>query len=315
MKKEIKVNLHVIMNQIMSETTRKDLHKSLPYAAHLTPVFEHFGVSFENEQAQSIPKSNIYCFKHLQKFMGFRLEGDQVRRGPVVVEAPVAPEDVEPPPEVAQSPPHDQEDQPPNEIGAPMPQDVPHTPPFQASSPHLPDVEIPSFTPHYQASTSASTGGPSVPPELYSFLNEKFDTITSSILQMSESFELRIQRLENSVNAQFIKQKEAADNANQRFNRLIGTYISCKGSVDTPTTGVDTGYQTLRQNHEEMCVDTVPGSVDTSDLSQRASFIELGQCVDKVPGNVDARAISQKTGFVELRQCVDTLHGQVDTLR
>ncbi|MQM04796.1 hypothetical protein Taro_037600 [Colocasia esculenta] len=101
MKKNIKVNHHVIMYQIISETTRKDLHRSLPYAANLTPVFKHFGVSLVNEKSQSIPKSNIYYFKHVQKFMGFRLEGDQVRRGPVVVEAPVpeAPEAVIPPPE------------------------------------------------------------------------------------------------------------------------------------------------------------------------------------------------------------------------
>ncbi|MQL72713.1 hypothetical protein Taro_005022 [Colocasia esculenta] len=54
----------------------------------------------------------------------------------------------------------------------------------------------------------------------------------------------------------------------------IGKYISCKGSVDTPTTGVDTGYQTLRQSHEEMvkCVDTVPSGVDTRPSSQRTQL-------------------------------------------
>ncbi|MQL75379.1 hypothetical protein Taro_007748 [Colocasia esculenta] len=154
MKKDIKVNLNVIMYQIIGETTRKDLHRSLPYVAHLTSIFQHFGVSLENELAQSIPESNIYCFKHLQKFMGFRLEGDQVRRGPAVVEAPVAPE-VVPPPEVPQSPAH--EDQPPVVNEAPIPQDVPQTPPFQTSSPLLPKVEIPSFTPQFQASTSTGT--------------------------------------------------------------------------------------------------------------------------------------------------------------
>ncbi|MQM15249.1 hypothetical protein Taro_048191 [Colocasia esculenta] len=40
---------------------------------------------------------------------------------------------------------------------------------------------------------------------------------------MSESFELRIQRLENTVSAKFIEQKAASDHAAQRFNRLIGT--------------------------------------------------------------------------------------------
>ncbi|MQL89087.1 hypothetical protein Taro_021655 [Colocasia esculenta] len=340
----------------MSETTRTDLHRSIPYAAHLTPVFAHFGVSFENEQAQSIPKANIYNLKHIHKFMGFRLEGDQVRRGPAVVEAPVALE-VVPPPEVPQSPAH--EDQPPVVNEAPIPQDVPQTPPFQTSSPLLPEVEIPSFTPQFQASTS--TGGPSVPPELYSFLNDKFHTINSSIHQMSESFELRIQRLENSVNGQFIKQQEASHHATQRFNRLIGTLddaslelkehqetlekvlqgilansqtnlfnsqeavsqisktklsfahmvdnlegmknlsahidndmsilkkelslinkhgiaridISCKGSVDTPPTGVDTMLQTIRQNDEEKCVDTGSSGVGTRSSSQKTCLSVL----------------------------------------
>ncbi|MQM10416.1 hypothetical protein Taro_043307 [Colocasia esculenta] len=40
---------------------------------------------------------------------------------------------------------------------------------------------------------------------------------------MSETFELRIQRLENTVSAKFIEQKAASDHATQRFNRLIGT--------------------------------------------------------------------------------------------
>ncbi|MQM13912.1 hypothetical protein Taro_046839 [Colocasia esculenta] len=323
--------------------------------------------------------------------MGFRIEGDQVRRGPVVVEAPIAPEVVEPPLEVAQSPQHDQEEQPPNEIGAPIPQDVPQTPPFHAPSPLIPEVEIPTFIPQSQASTS--TSGPSVPSELYSFLNDKFDTITSSIYQMSKNFELRIQRLENSVNGQFIKQKEATDHATQRFNRLIGTLgdaslqlkehqdklekvlegilansqknlfnsqeavtqisktrlsfahmvddmegmknlsahidhemsalkselrsinrhggfaSSSSGSqpisadlsafqsnmydnsqsVDTPTDGVNTGHQSLKQIHEDRvhCVDTVPSSVDIRPSLQKtllpdwdsvASFLVGSEC-------------------------------------
>ncbi|MQL68030.1 hypothetical protein Taro_000318 [Colocasia esculenta] len=93
MVKDIKINLHVILYQIISETTRTDLKRSLPYAAHLTSVFQHFGVPLENEKSQSIPKSNIYTFKNIQKFMGFRLEGYQIRRGPVVVEAPQAQEE------------------------------------------------------------------------------------------------------------------------------------------------------------------------------------------------------------------------------
>ncbi|MQL79012.1 hypothetical protein Taro_011445 [Colocasia esculenta] len=40
---------------------------------------------------------------------------------------------------------------------------------------------------------------------------------------MSNRFELRIQRLENSVNGQFVRQQEAAEHATRRFNWLIGT--------------------------------------------------------------------------------------------
>ncbi|MQL94257.1 hypothetical protein Taro_026911 [Colocasia esculenta] len=44
----------------------------------------------------------------------------------------------------------------------------------------------------------------------------------------------------------------------------LGVYRFCHGSVDTPTTGVDTGFQTLRQNDEEKCVDTASSGVDTA---------------------------------------------------
>ncbi|MQM21924.1 hypothetical protein Taro_054971 [Colocasia esculenta] len=40
---------------------------------------------------------------------------------------------------------------------------------------------------------------------------------------MSESFKLKVQRLENTMSAKFIEQKAASDHAIQRFNRLIGT--------------------------------------------------------------------------------------------
>ncbi|MQM15572.1 hypothetical protein Taro_048518 [Colocasia esculenta] len=189
----------------MSETTRTDLHRSLPYAAHLTLIFAHFGVSFENEQAQSIPKENIYNLKHIQKFMGFRIEGEQVRRGSDIVEAPVVPEEVDPPPAV-HCPAHDQAKQPLNEVEAPIPLDVPQdislSPTLHTSSPQIPNVDPPSFSPQFQGPASTFPGGPFVPPELYSFLNDKFDTLNSSIHQMSESFELRIQSV--STQAQVV---------------------------------------------------------------------------------------------------------------
>ncbi|MQM10276.1 hypothetical protein Taro_043168 [Colocasia esculenta] len=53
--------------------------------------------------------------------------------------------------------------------------------------------------------------------------------------------------------------------------RASGQTFSCKGSVDTPPTGVDTMLQTLRQNDEEKvkCVDTASSGVDTRSSSQR----------------------------------------------
>ncbi|MQM00488.1 hypothetical protein Taro_033224, partial [Colocasia esculenta] len=51
----------------------------------------------------------------------------------------------------------------------------------------------------------------------------------------------------------------------------IGTNIYCKGSVDTPRTGVDTMLQALSQNMKKWStsVYTRPGQVDTRNRSQR----------------------------------------------
>ncbi|MQM11696.1 hypothetical protein Taro_044605 [Colocasia esculenta] len=64
------------------------------------------------------------------------------------------------------------------------------------------------------------------------------------------------------------------------ITHMIRTYISCKGSVDTPLTGVDTVFQTLRQNGEEKvkCVDTASSGVDTRPSSQRT---QLKQPIEK----------------------------------
>ncbi|MQL67898.1 hypothetical protein Taro_000154 [Colocasia esculenta] len=58
----------------------------------------------------------------------------------------------------------------------------------------------------------------------------------------------------------------------------------CHGSVDTPTTGVDIGFETLRQNVEEKvkCVDTASSGVDTSSSSQRTQLTGL-YCVSTQP--------------------------------
>ncbi|MQL97936.1 hypothetical protein Taro_030631 [Colocasia esculenta] len=58
-------------------------------------------------------------------------------------------------------------------------------------------------------------------------------------------------------------------------NWFSGVYRFCHGSVDTPTTGEDTGFHTLRQNDKEKvkCVDTALSGVDTSPSSQRTELI------------------------------------------
>ncbi|MQL81906.1 hypothetical protein Taro_014374 [Colocasia esculenta] len=61
------------------------------------------------------------------------------------------------------------------------------------------------------------------------------------------------------------------------WQEVYGVYRFCHGSVDIPTTGVDTGFQTLRQNDEEKvkCVDTASSGVDTSPSSQRTQLTSL----------------------------------------
>ncbi|MQM14950.1 hypothetical protein Taro_047886 [Colocasia esculenta] len=55
---------------------------------------------------------------------------------------------------------------------------------------------------------------------------------------------------------------------------MCGTYNSYHGSVDTPIDGVDTGYHSLKQFHEDrvQCVDTVPGSVNTRPSLQKTQL-------------------------------------------
>ncbi|MQM10964.1 hypothetical protein Taro_043865 [Colocasia esculenta] len=57
----------------------------------------------------------------------------------------------------------------------------------------------------------------------------------------------------------------------QQMHRCQGVYIFCHGSVDTPIDGVDTGSESLKVFHEDRvkCVDTAPGSVDTSPRFQK----------------------------------------------
>ncbi|MQL76487.1 hypothetical protein Taro_008879 [Colocasia esculenta] len=366
MKKNIKVNLHVIMYQIISETTRKDLNRSLPYAAHLTQVFKHFGVSLVNEKSQAIPKFNIYCFKHVQKFIGFRLEGDQVRRGPAVVEAPVVPED-QPPAQEDQPPVNEDQPHVENEVDVPL--NAPFSHKFQPSSSLNPDIEIPSFSPQPQVQASTSFGGPSVPPELLIGTladasielkehQETLETVLQEILANSQadvfntketlsqitktklSFAHFVDDLESMKNLSAHIDEEMSDlkkefkalnihggiagssSSSQPISDDFRTNIYCKGSVDTPHTGVDTMLQALSQKMKKWStsVNTRPRQVDTRDRSQRNKSTDFYlrstlDAVDTELSQVDTRYLSQGTVLPSLGQCVDTPYGQVDTLR
>ncbi|MQL83443.1 hypothetical protein Taro_015940 [Colocasia esculenta] len=67
---------------------------------------------------------------------------------------------------------------------------------------------------------------------------------------MSENFELRIQRLENSVSARFIEQKAALDHATQRFNRLIGTLADASVDLKAHQEKLETVLQGILANSQ-----------------------------------------------------------------
>ncbi|MQL82098.1 hypothetical protein Taro_014564 [Colocasia esculenta] len=343
MVKDIKINLHVILYQIISETTRKDLNRSLPYVAHLTSVFQHFGVPLNNEKSQSIPKSNIYTFKNIQKFMGFRLEGTQVRRGPVVVEAPQAqeeqpqgqgdqpqgeeeqpqgqgdqPQGQEEQPQAQGDQPQGQEDQPPLNEDQPqvstegdIPFHAPLSPQFQHFSPQ----------PTFQASTSS--GGPSILLELFSFLNDKFETLNTSIQTMSQAFELRIQRLENSVSAKFIEQKAASNYAAQRFKRLIGTLADASVQLKEHQQKLEIVLQGILENSQADVFNTKQTLHKiTSTRLSFAHFVDDLESMRNFNAHIDNQItdltkefkIMQRPGTKTFcKDGVDTPHNGVDT--
>ncbi|MQL91811.1 hypothetical protein Taro_024427, partial [Colocasia esculenta] len=282
----------------------------------------------DNEKSQSILKSNIYCFKHVQKFMGFRLEGDQVRRGPIFVEAPVDPEAVIPPsedqpptnedqPQATEDQPHileeqplAPEDQPQIEIELQLPQDAPLTPPFHTSSPTHPAKDTHTFTSQPQAQTSYAFGGPSVPPELYSFLNDKVDAFNTSIQHMTESFELKVQRLENTMPAKFIEEKAASDHAVQRFNRLIGTLADAPVELKDHQDKLEKVLQGILVNSQADVFNTKETLTQIS--KTRLSFAHL---VDDLEGmkNLSAHIDSEMTDLKkELKNINKYGHGRTN---
>ncbi|MQM01159.1 hypothetical protein Taro_033910, partial [Colocasia esculenta] len=86
-----------------------------------------------------------------------------------------------------------------------------------------------------------------------------------------------------------------------------GVYRFCHGSVDTPIDGVNTRSESLMVFHEDRvkCVDTAPGSVDTSPRFQKTQLpdwdsvstqpVNRVKCVDTAPGRVDTSPRFQKT--------------------
>ncbi|MQL68420.1 hypothetical protein Taro_000671, partial [Colocasia esculenta] len=120
----------------------------------------------------------------------------------------------------------------------------------------------------------------------------------------------------------------------QPGNMLPRTNISCKGSVDTPLTGVDTMLQDQAKMLKKWSssVDTRPSQVDTRGSSQRTMSTGLysrstpdavrstleslpRRPVDTRPSQGDTRDLSQGSFSASLGQCVDTRPSQVDTLR
>ncbi|MQL87216.1 hypothetical protein Taro_019751 [Colocasia esculenta] len=92
------------------------------------------------------------------------------------------------------------------------------------------------------------------------------------------------------------------------------TYISYHGSVDTPTDGVDTGHQSLKQIHENRvhCVDTVPGSVDTRPSLQKTHLPDWDS-VSTQPVSVLTLEPSPRTSFCANWDGVSTHSGTVST--
>ncbi|MQL76169.1 hypothetical protein Taro_008543 [Colocasia esculenta] len=82
----------------------------------------------------------------------------------------------------------------------------------------------------------------------------------------------------------------------------------CKGSVDTPLTGVDTMLQTQGKTMQNWS-----SSVDTRDSSQKICCASMGQCVDTRSSSVDTRGLP-RTPFGLIWDSVSTLDQVVSTL-
>ncbi|MQM13299.1 hypothetical protein Taro_046223 [Colocasia esculenta] len=301
--------------------------------------------------------------------MGFRIVGDQVRRGPAAVEAPVVQEDQ---PLVQEDQPPVQEDQPPAPEGQPPvhedqppinedqphvaaqvdePFIAPHSPQLQPSSSMNLETEIPSFSPQPPVHASSSFGGPSVPPELYTFLNDKFDALNTSIQSMSENFELRIQRLIGTLADASVDLKEhqekletvlkgilansQADVFNNKetlsqisktrlsFAHLVDDLESMKNlsaHIDEEMSALKREFKVLNRSGTNISckgsVDTTINGVDTLAQSKGRNVKKRSTSVDTSPGQVDTRDRSQRnmlTGL-HLRSTRDEIRSTLESL-
>ncbi|MQM06292.1 hypothetical protein Taro_039114, partial [Colocasia esculenta] len=89
----------------------------------------------------------------------------------------------------------------------------------------------------------------------------------------------------------------------------------CKGSVDTPLTGVDTILQTQGKimPNWSSSVDTRSSIVDARDSSQKTQSTGLYRCVDTRSSSVDTRGLP-RTPFGLIWDSVSTLDQVVSTL-
>ncbi|MQL68817.1 hypothetical protein Taro_001096 [Colocasia esculenta] len=227
-------------------------------------------------------------------------------------------------PQVHQDQPPINEDQPPMAAQANDPIIAPHSPQFQPSSSMNFATEIPSFSPQYQVHASSSFGGPSVPPELFTFLNDKFDTLNNSIQTMSSNFELRIPRLENTVSAKFIEQKTASDYAAQRFNRLIGTMADASVELKEHQQKLEIVLQGILANSQADVFNTKQTLYEIT--STRLSFAHLVdnlESMKNLSAHIDEEMSALKQEFKVLnrpgtnifcKRSVDTTIPGVDTM-
>ncbi|MQL77949.1 hypothetical protein Taro_010369 [Colocasia esculenta] len=270
-----------------------------------------------------------------EDYHNFEIMGDQVRRGPTAVEAPVVQEDQppvqedQPPaqedqPQVHEDQPPVNEDQPHVAVEVDVPINAPLSPQLQPSSSMNPETKIPSFSPQPPVHASTSFGGPSVPPELYTFLNDKFDALNTSIQTMPESFELRIQRLENTVSAKFIEQKAASDHATQRFNRLIGTLADASVELKEHQEELEIVLKGILANSQ---ADVFNTKETLSHISKtRLSFAHLVddlESMKNLSAHIDEEMSALKKEFkllnrpgtnIYCKDGVDTPHTGVDTM-